>query len=91
MATLSLRISIPEKNATKMMQFDPNTAVYDACRIIKEKLAEASNMEQSKYLVKICYLLFFTNFFLDLLYNIIRLLVPTCVNTFAARGRFDSS
>ncbi|OXU28323.1 hypothetical protein TSAR_002155 [Trichomalopsis sarcophagae] len=48
MASLSLRISIPEKNATKMMQFDPNTAVYDACRIIKEKLAEASNMEQTK-------------------------------------------
>jgi len=48
MATLSLRISIPEKNATKMMQFDPNTSVYDACRIIREKLAEASNMGQRK-------------------------------------------
>lgn len=49
MATLSLRISIPEKNATKMMQFDPSTSVYDACRIIREKLAEASNMGQRKY------------------------------------------
>ncbi|XP_053998839.1 talin-1 isoform X3 [Hylaeus anthracinus] len=48
MATLSLRISIPEKNATKMMQFDPSTSVYDACRIIREKLAEASNMGQPK-------------------------------------------
>ncbi|KAL0113705.1 hypothetical protein PUN28_012676 [Cardiocondyla obscurior] len=48
MATLSLRISIPEKNATKMMQFDPNTSVYDACRIIREKLAEATNMGQPK-------------------------------------------
>lgn len=48
MATLSLRISIPEKNATKMMQFDPSTSVYDACRIIREKLAEASNMGQRK-------------------------------------------
>ncbi|XP_015597713.1 talin-1 isoform X2 [Cephus cinctus] len=48
MATLSLRISIPEKNATKMMQFDPNTSVYDACRIIREKLADASNMGQPK-------------------------------------------
>ncbi|KAF7995722.1 hypothetical protein HCN44_006829 [Aphidius gifuensis] len=46
MATLSLRISIPEKNATKMMQFDPQTSVYDACKIIREKLAEASNMGQ---------------------------------------------
>ncbi|XP_036146474.1 talin-1 isoform X2 [Monomorium pharaonis] len=48
MATLSLRISIPEKNATKMMQFDPSTSVYDACRIIREKLVEASNMGQPK-------------------------------------------
>ncbi|KAK9301347.1 hypothetical protein QLX08_006276 [Tetragonisca angustula] len=48
MATLSLRISIPEKNATKMMQFDPSTSIYDACRIIREKLAEASNMGQPK-------------------------------------------
>ncbi|XP_066588503.1 talin-1 isoform X2 [Prorops nasuta] len=48
MATLSLRISIPEKNTTKMMQFDPSTSVYDACRIIREKLAEASNMGQPK-------------------------------------------
>lgn len=48
MATLSLRISIPEKNATKMMQFDPSTSVYDACRIIREKLAEATNMGQRK-------------------------------------------
>jgi talin len=49
MATLSLRISIPEKNATKMMQFDPSTSVYDACRIIREKLAEATNMGQRKH------------------------------------------
>ncbi|XP_060823364.1 talin isoform X3 [Bombus pascuorum] len=48
MATLSLRISIPEKNATKMMQFDPSTSIYDACRIIREKLAEAGNMGQPK-------------------------------------------
>ncbi|XP_057321307.1 talin-2 isoform X3 [Microplitis mediator] len=48
MSTLSLRISIPEKNATKMMQFDPSTSVFDACRIIREKLAEATNMGQPK-------------------------------------------
>ncbi|XP_048515080.1 talin-1 isoform X2 [Athalia rosae] len=46
MATLSLRISIPEKNATKMMQFDPTTSVYDACRVIREKLTDASGMGQ---------------------------------------------
>ena len=48
MATLSLRISIPENNATKMMQFDPNTSVYDACRIIKEKIAESNNIDSCK-------------------------------------------
>lgn len=49
MATLSLRISIPEKNATKMMQFDPTTSVYDACRVIREKLTDASNMGLREY------------------------------------------
>ncbi|XP_043467434.1 talin-1 isoform X2 [Leptopilina heterotoma] len=48
MATLSLRISIVEKNLTKMMQFDPSTSIYDACRIIREKLVEASNMGEPK-------------------------------------------
>ncbi|XP_058805664.1 talin-2 isoform X2 [Phymastichus coffea] len=48
MATLSLRISIPEKNVTKMMQFNPATSVYDTCRIIKEKVTEAISMEPSK-------------------------------------------
>jgi len=42
MATLSLRISIVEKNVTKTMQFDPTTSVYDACRIIREKISEAN-------------------------------------------------
>ncbi|XP_054280659.1 talin-2 isoform X2 [Macrosteles quadrilineatus] len=47
MATLSLRISIVEKNVTKTMQFDPNTSVYDACRVIREKITEA-NLGQPK-------------------------------------------
>lgn len=67
MATLSLRISIPEKNATKMMQFDPSTSVYDACRIIREKLAEASNMGQRKY--PIFYSLYILNSKLFALYR----------------------
>ncbi|XP_050529249.1 talin-1-like isoform X2 [Daktulosphaira vitifoliae] len=45
MATLSLRISIVEKNVTKTMQFDPTTSVYDACRLIREKISEA-NLDQ---------------------------------------------
>lgn len=51
MATLSLRISIVEKNLTKMMQFDPSTSIYDACRIIREKLVEASNMGERKFIL----------------------------------------
>lgn len=48
MATISLRISIVEKNVTKTMQFDPNTSVYDTCRLIREKITEA-NLGQRKY------------------------------------------
>ncbi|XP_046743830.1 talin-1 isoform X2 [Diprion similis] len=48
MATLSLRISIPEQNATKMMQFDPTTSVYDACRVIREKLTDSASLGQPK-------------------------------------------
>uniref|UniRef100_A0A646QFM5 Talin1 n=1 Tax=Hemiscolopendra marginata TaxID=943146 RepID=A0A646QFM5_9MYRI len=47
MATLSLKISIVEKNAVKTMQFDPSTMVYDACKIIREKISEA-NLGQPK-------------------------------------------
>lgn len=47
MATLSLRISIVEKNVIKTMQFDPSTSVYDACRVIREKISEA-NLGQPK-------------------------------------------
>lgn len=32
------------------MQFDPNTSVYDACRLIREKITEA-NLGQRKYFV----------------------------------------
>ncbi|PNF41180.1 Talin-1 [Cryptotermes secundus] len=49
MATLSLRISIVEKNVTKTMQFDPTTSVYDACRIIREKISEANQGQPKDY------------------------------------------
>ena len=42
MASLSLKISIVEKDVVKTMQFDPNTAVYDACRVIRDKITEAN-------------------------------------------------
>ncbi|XP_058461814.1 talin-2 isoform X3 [Malaya genurostris] len=41
MSTLSLRISLEGGRVTKTIQFDPNTTVFDACRIIKDKFAEA--------------------------------------------------
>jgi hypothetical protein len=42
MATLSLKICIVDRNVTKTMQFDPSTSVYDACRIIRDKISEAN-------------------------------------------------
>ncbi|KAI1290436.1 Talin-2 [Halotydeus destructor] len=42
MATLSLKISIPEKSLVKTIQFDPSILVYDACRAITEKFAEVN-------------------------------------------------
>lgn len=41
-SSLSLKISIPEKNAVKTMQFDPSTLVYEACHQITEKIAEVN-------------------------------------------------
>jgi talin len=42
MASLSLKISVVEKNVVKTMQFEPSTMVYDACRLIKDKITEAN-------------------------------------------------
>uniref|UniRef100_A0A8B9CH42 Talin 1 n=1 Tax=Anser brachyrhynchus TaxID=132585 RepID=A0A8B9CH42_9AVES len=39
MVALSLKISIG--NVVKMMQFEPSTMVYDACRMIRERVPEA--------------------------------------------------
>lgn len=40
-AQLSLRISLEGGRVTKTIQFDPSTTVFDACRIIRDKFAEA--------------------------------------------------
>jgi len=40
MALLSLKISIVDFSMVKTMQFDPSTNVYDASRIIREKIPE---------------------------------------------------
>lgn len=41
MVVLSLKICIRQCNVVKTMQFEPSTAVYDACRIIRERVPEA--------------------------------------------------
>ncbi|KAJ8706954.1 hypothetical protein PYW08_011088 [Mythimna loreyi] len=49
MAALSLKISIDGGKVVKTIQFDPSTTVYDACRIIREKILEASSGDPKEY------------------------------------------
>ncbi|XP_070547100.1 talin-1-like isoform X3 [Ptychodera flava] len=49
MAALSLKISVVGSDITKTMQFDPSTIVYDACRIIRERVKEANSGEPNEY------------------------------------------
>lgn len=41
MVALSLKICVRQCNVVKTMQFEPCTPVYDACRIIRERVPEA--------------------------------------------------
>ncbi|KAG7253055.1 hypothetical protein CRUP_024632, partial [Coryphaenoides rupestris] len=36
MVVLSLKICVRQCNVVKTMQFEPSTAVYDACRLIRD-------------------------------------------------------
>lgn len=49
MAQLSLRINIVDSNVTKTMVFDPSTTVYDACKLIREKITEANLGQRKSY------------------------------------------
>ncbi|CAD7082909.1 unnamed protein product [Hermetia illucens] len=49
MATLSLRISLEGGRVTKTIQFDPQTSIFDACRIIRDKFAEAVQGQPQEY------------------------------------------
>ncbi|XP_022115337.2 talin-1 isoform X5 [Pieris rapae] len=49
MATLSLKISIEDGKVVKTIQFDPSSSVYDACRIIREKILEANINDAKEY------------------------------------------
>lgn len=40
---ISLKISVPEHNQMKTMQFPTDTLVMDACRMIKDKITETYN------------------------------------------------
>ncbi|VVD01405.1 unnamed protein product, partial [Leptidea sinapis] len=49
MATLSLKISMEGGTVVKTIQFDPVTHVYDACRIIREKILEANSSDPKEF------------------------------------------
>jgi len=40
MATISLKINIVDSSMVKTIMFDPTMTVYDACRMIRDRLAE---------------------------------------------------
>ncbi|CAK6963942.1 talin-2a [Scomber scombrus] len=49
MVVLSLKICVRQCNVVKTMQFEPCTAIYDACRIIRERVPEAQTGQASDY------------------------------------------
>lgn len=49
MASLSLRVAVLEGKATKTIQFDPNIQVFDACRIVREKIPESKLEDPKEY------------------------------------------
>ncbi|XP_055385289.1 talin-2 isoform X2 [Condylostylus longicornis] len=49
MATLSLRISLEGGRVTKTIQFNSQTTVFDACKIIRDKFAEAVSGAPNEY------------------------------------------
>lgn len=61
MVALSLKICVRQCNVVKTMQFEPSTAVYDACRVIRERVPEAQ-MGQGEFLKNKHRLIFVINF-----------------------------
>lgn len=51
MVALSLKIGVG--NVVKTMQFEPSTMVYDACRMIRERVPEAQlgQREYTKHII----------------------------------------
>lgn len=50
MVALSLKICVRHCNVVKTMQFEPSTAVYDACRVIRERVPEAQTGQGRSWL-----------------------------------------
>lgn len=51
MVALSLKICVRHCNVVKTMQFEPSTAVYDACRVIRERVPEAQTGQGGSWLL----------------------------------------
>ncbi|XP_067327333.1 talin-2 isoform X1 [Anolis sagrei] len=49
MVSLSLKVCVRQGNVVKTMQFAPGTAVYDACRMVRERVPEAQSGQASDY------------------------------------------
>uniref|UniRef100_A0A0B7BMP4 FERM domain-containing protein n=2 Tax=Arion vulgaris TaxID=1028688 RepID=A0A0B7BMP4_9EUPU len=47
--TLSLKISAVDLNVIKTMQFEPSTIVYDACRVIRERIPDENPGNPTEY------------------------------------------
>lgn len=56
MVALSLKICVRQCNVVKTMQFEPCTPVYDACRIIRERVPEAQAGQGRRTARKIKYM-----------------------------------
>lgn len=46
---LSLKISVPDNKVIKTIQFEPSTLVYDACRIIRDKVPDSALSDAKEY------------------------------------------
>ncbi|KAH7950835.1 hypothetical protein HPB52_002138 [Rhipicephalus sanguineus] len=46
---LSLKISVPDNKVIKTIQFEPGTLVYDACRLIRDKVPDSALGDAKEY------------------------------------------
>lgn len=53
-----MKICVRQCNVVKTMQFEPSTAVYDACRVIRERVPEAQTGQGGTCLLDFCVVIF---------------------------------